>query len=288
MKTLRHALKDAHEKRTALGHFNVGNLEMFQGVVAAAKEAKLPVIVGVSEGERDFFGVKNIVALVAAARRDGVEVFLNADHTYSVDRVKEAVDAGFDAVIFDGAKLPLAENILATRECVEYARMKNPDILIEGEVGYIGEGSKVIETIPEGAAITEEAMTKPEEAERFVKETGVDLLAPAVGNIHGMLARAKNPDLSISRIEKIARATGIPLVLHGGSGISDDDFRKAILAGMHIVHISTELRVAYREALEEALNEKKDELAPYKYGKKGVEAVRAIVERRLKLFDGRN
>lgn len=288
MRTLRQALKDAHEKRTALGHFNVGNLEMFQGVVAAAKETKLPVIVGVSEGERDFFGVKNIVALVAAARRDGAEVFLNADHTYSVERVKEAINAGFDAVIFDGAKLPIGENIRAARECVEYARMKNPEILVEGEVGYIGEGSKIIETIPEGAAITEEAMTKPEEAGRFVKETGVDLLAPAVGNIHGMLARAKNPDLSISRIEKIARATGVPLVLHGGSGISDDDFRKAILAGVRIVHISTELRVAFRAALEAALHEHKNELAPYKYGEIGVGIVRDIVRRRLDLFGGKS
>lgn len=288
MRTLRQTLADVHEKRTALGHFNVGNLEMFQGVLAAAKETKLPVVIGVSEGERDFFGVKNIVALVATARRNGTEVFLNADHTYSVERTKEAIDAGFDAVIFDGAKLPLEENILATRECVQYARMKNPEVLVEGELGFIGEGSKIIETIPEGAAITEETMTAPEDATRFVEETGVDLLAPAVGNIHGMLARAKNPALSISRIEKIARATGVPLVLHGGSGVSDDDFRKAALAGVHIIHISTELRVAYREALEQALKEHKDELAPYKYGKPAVEAVGDVARGRLLLFAGKS
>lgn len=288
MKTLRMALTEAREKRIALGHFNVGNFEMLRGVMEAARETNVPVIIGVSEGERDFFGIKELVALTATARARGAEIFLNADHTYSVARVKEAIDAGFDAVIFDGAKLSLEENILATRECVAYARGLGKDVVVEGELGFIGSGSLLIETIPEGAAITEETMTTSEDAKRFVAETGVDLLAPAVGNIHGMLKRAKNPDLSISRIEALARATGVPIVLHGGSGISDDDFRKAILAGVRIIHISTELRVAYRDALMRSLAENPSELAPYRYGAVPVEVIKEAVLKRLMLFSGKS
>ncbi len=287
MQTLCSVIATARAEGKAVGHFNVGNIEMFQAVLQASEETKLPVIIGVSEGERDAFGIRNIVALVDAARKKGATVFLNADHTYSVERVKEAIDAGFDAVIFDGAMLPLQENIQKTRECVEYARRSGREVVVEGELGFIGNGSQIIDALPPGAAITEDTMTTADDAKRFVSETGVDLLAPAVGNIHGMLRNAPNPNLSISRVTSVAQAAGVPLVLHGGSGISDDDFRKAILAGIAIVHISTELRVAFRDALERSLAENPGELAPYKYTRSAVAAVFAVVRDRLMLFAGR-
>lgn len=284
MTTLREALVSAQSEKRALGHFNVGNMEMLRAVVAAAQETTMPVIIGVSEGERDVFGVRGIVALVRALKEDiSVPIFLNADHTYSVERVKEAIDAGFDSVIFDGAKLSFDENVEKTKECVTYARASGRDVVVEGELGFIGSGSKFLETVPEGAATTEDMMTSPEDAARFVAATGADALAPAVGNIHGLI-RSGNPRLSASRVEALRNAVDTPLVLHGGSGISDDDFRAVIAAGISLIHVSTELRVAYRQALMQSLANEPDELAPYKYAKGAVTAVQNVITERLHLF----
>jgi fructose-bisphosphate aldolase class II len=187
-------------------------------------------------------------------------------------------------VIFDATNLTFEENIKVTKQCVEYARSVNPDIVVESELGFIGSSSKVLEGIPEGVKITEEFLTKPEEAKRFVLETGVDMIAPAVGNIHGMLKGGKDPALNIKRIKEIKEAVGIPMVLHGASGNSADDIRAAIAAGMNCVHINTEIRVAFRQALVKSLQENPDEVAPYKYMKEPVLAVQKVVEEKLKLF----
>ena len=287
MLTLREALADAEKRGVALGHFNISNIEGLHGVWNAARALKLPVVIGVSEGERDFIGVRQCVALIKSLREgENYPIFLNADHSYSVERVKEAIDAGFDAVIFDGAELPLAENISKTRDCVSHARACGREVLVEGELGYIGKSSKLLDTLPEGAAQNAESFTSPEEAARFVKETGVDLLAPAVGNIHGMLKHSKDPHLDISRIKAIREAAGVPLVLHGGSGTPDEDFVAAIKAGMPLVHISTELRVAFRDALKLALQEDPEEVVPYKIMRGAVAAIEAVTTSRLKLFNG--
>jgi fructose-bisphosphate aldolase class II len=289
MQTLKEVIYDAESRKVAVGHFNISNLEGLWAIFHAAKNLGVPVIIGLSEGERDFVGVRQAVALVKSIREEfNYPIFINADHTYSFDRVKEAVDAGFDAVIFDGAKLPIDENIRITKQCVEYAKSKNPNILVEAEMGYIGTSSKILDAIPEGASVTPESFTKPEEAERFVKETGVDLFAPAVGNIHGMLRNMPDPHLDIDRVGKIHAATQVPLVLHGGSGTPDQDFTDAIKAGVAIVHINTEIRVAYRDAIKKALADHPDEVAPYKIMRGAVEAMQAVVEKRLKLFNHMN
>ena len=287
MKTLREYIHEARANRTALGHFNVGTFEMFSAVVAAARATDMPVVIGVSEGERDVFGVHTIAAIVREVReRTGHPVFLNADHTYSVERVKEAVAAGFDSVIFDGAQLPLEENIAKTKECVLYARASGRDVLIEGELGFIGTGSQLLDVIPEGAAVTEDVMTKADDARRFTEETGVDLFAPAVGNLHGTLKTGSDPRLSIPRIREISGAVSVPLVLHGGSGTTDDDYRDAIRAGISLVHVSTELRRAFRQALMQSLTELPEEMAPYKYIRPAAQAVEAVVIARMRLFAG--
>jgi len=288
MKTLRESLADAETRGVALGHFNISNIEGLHGVWNAAYALKLPVVIGVSEGERDFIGLKQVVALVRSFREEYEEypIFLNADHTYSVDRVKEAIDAGFDSVIFDGAELSLAENIAKAKECVAYARACGRDVLIEGELGFIGKSSKLLDEVPEGAAQNAESFTSPEEAAQFVKETGVDLLAPAVGNIHGMLKHSKDPHLDIPRVKAIREKAGVPLVLHGGSGTPDEDFVAAIKAGMPMVHISTELRVAFRDAVKLSLQENPEEVAPYKIMKSAVSAIESAASSRLKLFNG--
>lgn len=286
MVSLRESIADAEVRGIAIGHFNISNIEGLHGVCNAARALKLPVVIGVSEGERDFIGVRQVVALVQSLRSEyGYPIFLNADHTYSVDRVKEAIDAGFDSVIFDGAELPLAENIAKTKECVAYARNSGRDILVEGELGYIGKSSKLLDEVPEGAAQSAETFTTPEDAMQFVKETGVDLLAPAVGNIHGMLKHSKDPHLDIPRVKAIREAAGVQLVLHGGSGTPDEDFVAAIKVGVSMVHISTELRVAFRDAVKLSLQENPDEVAPYKIMRSAVLAIESATSARLKLFN---
>ena len=133
--------------------------------------------------------------------------------------------------------------------------------------------------------IGEEFLTKPEEAKRFVDLTGIDMLAPAVGNIHGMLSGGKDPALNIKRIREIAQAVKVPLVLHGGSGNSAEDFTAAIDAGVAVIHVNTEIRVAYRKALMRSLEENRDEVAPYKIMKPAVQAMQAVVTEKLKVFN---
>lgn len=288
MLSFKEYILQAVANHSAIGHFNISTLDGVWAVVDTAKDLGVPVIIGVSEAERDYVGVSEIVAVIRTIRESRKQpVFLNADHTYSLERVKEVIDAGFDSVIFDGAKLSLEENIKITKQCVEYARQVEQktgrSVLVEGEIGFIGSSSKVLDVIPEGVAVGESMMTKVGEASQFVKETGVDLLAPAVGNIHG-LVRGGDPDLNIGRIKEIGESSGVPLVLHGASGNTPDDIKSSIKAGVAIVHVNTELRLAYRNGLVKALSENPDEIAPYKYLKPAKIAMQKVVEDKLRLL----
>jgi fructose-bisphosphate aldolase class II len=288
--TYRELLQDARARKISIGHFNISNLEALKGIIKAAIKLDVPVIIGASEGERDFIGVPETVALVSAFKKQyNHPIFLNADHTYSFERVKEAIDAGFDSAIIDGAKLPLDENIAMSKKCVEYARQvtreTGRDIIIEGELGYIGTSSKVWDKIPEGVGTDPKSMTSVEDAVRFVTETGVDMFAPAVGNIHGMSSDGKNPALNIDRIREISQAINIPMVLHGASGITISDLKSAGENGMTIVHYNTELRVAYKKALVDTLAKNPDEVAPYKILGPSVDAISAVVEEKLKVMN---
>lgn len=276
-------------KRIAIGHFNIANLEQLKAIAHVGMRLNVPVIIGVSEGEREYLGVHHVRDLVKSyndehAKEGGFRLFLNADHTHSLEKVKEAAENGFDAVLFDGSKLSWEENVTQTREAVRVAKSINPDIIVEGEIGYIGGASEVREGIPEGAAIRPEDLTKPEEAARFMKETGVDMLAPAVGNIHGMYANVSDPALDIARIRAIKDAVRVPLVLHGASGNTDEDLAAAIDAGISVIHISTELRAAWRKSLEEELAGHPGEVAPYKVMPDVLKAMEEVVERHLKIF----
>ncbi len=284
MLSLRDCVQEARNKNVAIGHFNVSTLDGIWAIADAARELNLPVIVGISEGERDYVGVSAAAAVIKSIRESrGQPIFLNADHTYSVERVQEAIDAGFDSVIFDGAQLSMEDNISKAKKCVEYARASGRDVIVEGELGFIGTSSKILDAIPEGAASTDAQMTTPEDATRFVKETGVDLLAPAVGNIHGVV-KGGDPALNTNRVKEISTATGISLVLHGASGNSAQDISSAIKNGVAIVHVNTELRIAYRSGLMKALTENPDEVAPYKYLKPAKLAMQKVVEEKLKIF----
>ncbi|MCX6752809.1 MAG: class II fructose-bisphosphate aldolase family protein [Candidatus Nomurabacteria bacterium] len=285
-KTLREYIKEAQEKGVAIGHFNISNLEALHGIYAAAKKLNLPVIIGVSEGEEKFAGLEEVYALVNEIRtRDNYPIFLNADHHASFESVKKCIDVGFDMAIIDNTKLPFDENVAITKQCVDYARevTKNTgrDVLIEAELGFIGSGSVIRDSIPEGAGV----LTKPEDAKKFVDATGIDLFAPSVGSIHGLIKTGK-PHIDAVLVGEIKNITGIPLVLHGGSGLRDEDFTNAIKAGISIVHINSEIRLAFKEAVEKTIAANPTEITPAKILQPAVDAIEAVVESRLKLFNG--
>ncbi len=280
-------LQNVQSERRALAHFNVSTAELMRAIAYAARDLGVPVVIGLSEGERDFVGIKQSMALAKSLREEGCDIYLNADHTYSYERCVEALDAGFDSVIIDGAKLPYGENVNLTKKVVAYARATWPDVIVEGEFGYIGQSSAVIDKLPEGVDM-ERGLTDPLIAKRFVDETGVRCFAPAVGNVHGII-RSGQPSLRIPLIREIRAAVPleVPLVLHGGSGTPDDQFTAAIDAGIGLIHVSTELRVAYRDALVTSLSADSNVVAPYKYMAPAVAAVAALAKRRMELFTRR-
>ena len=286
MKSLREVIADAETRGVAVGHFNISDSTQLWGIFNAARNLNLPVIIGTSGGERDFIGARQAVALVKTLREEyDYPIYINADHHYTLEKVKEAIDAGYDAVIFDGNKVSHEENLEITKNAVLYARSSGRDVLVEAELGDIGQSSKLLEEVPEGAEITPEMMTKPDELKAFVQETGVDLIAPAVGNLHGMFKHGSNPHLNIERIKELREAGGVPMVLHGGSGITEEDFKAGIKAGMSIVHINTEIRRAYRDGIRDYLAENPDEVAPYRYMKAGRDRLEEVVTKNLKLFN---
>jgi fructose-bisphosphate aldolase class II len=262
MSTLADVLKNAAERRIAVGHFNFSELVVLKAAAEAANELGVPVVMGVSESEREFIGVAEAAALIRSLREEeGRPIFLDADHTHSIEKAEEAARAGFDLIVLDASERPLDENIAETRRGVEAVKSINPDILVEGEVGYVGSGSEIHAKRPDNIRLTE-----PEEAKQFVAETKVDLLSPSVGSMHGMLASmiagTQHQRLSIDRIAAIKKVVDVPLTLHGGSGTDDEDFRRAIAAGITMIHINTELRVAWRKGLAEGLRKNRTRSLP--------------------------
>lgn len=287
MKTLRQIIEENLQAGTAVGHFNIPNLEVAQAIVDAAAAQNVPVVLGLSEGERKYVGVHEVVAWVAAVnkRLGEKKVFLNADHTYSFELVKEAVEAGFDMVIYDNAKGDIEENIKVAKQCREfidaYNKENSKDVLFEAEIGYIGSGSEVRTELPSGIQ-----KTSVETAVHFVQEVRPDLLAPAVGNVHGMLKDVPEPNLDEKLCGEIYAATKIPLVLHGASGNTAADIQACIKNGVAMVHVSTEIRVAYKNALKEAVNG--EDLAAYKYLKPVRDAVQKLIEEKINIFSFKN
>lgn len=284
MQTLRETMEEYGKAGKGLGHFNFSDSNQLAAIAGAAKEAGLPVVAGLSEGEREFFPLSHARALIDIYQSQGIQIYLNADHTYTVEKVQRAISAGVDSIVVDGAKLPFDENVHLLTTCVKYARASGRDVLMEGELGYIGTSSNVMDSLPEGAAATEEMMTKPDELRELVEKSGIDLAAPAVGNIHGIVTNGQ-PKLSINRITELAHTAGVPLVLHGGSGSPDEEFVQAIQAGVVMIHINTDLRVLYHDTLKETLETGK-ETTPYKFLTPSVAKMQEYVAQKIRLFAG--
>jgi fructose-bisphosphate aldolase class II len=252
-----------------------------------AEELKQPVIIGASEGERAYMGVEMVRKIVDELNQEyDVAIFLNADHTYSLEKVQEVVEAGYDSVIVDGAKLPYEENVALVKQCVDYVRAYEAKtgkrVLVEAELGYIGQSSSLNAALPEG--VSEANLTTAEQAKDFVLRTGIDMFAPAIGNVHGMLIDAEEPALHIDRLKEITAAVDTPLVLHGASGNTDEDLKGSIDNGVAIIHINTEIRKAFRDGEKEYMDEHPNEVAPYKFGKEGQKEMKKVVRAKMELY----
>ncbi|PJE58425.1 MAG: tagatose-bisphosphate aldolase [Candidatus Portnoybacteria bacterium CG10_big_fil_rev_8_21_14_0_10_36_7] len=274
--------KKAHENKYAIGQFNVSTLEAVKAVVRVAKELNASVIIGTSENEAKYLGMKNIADIIENARQEmGLPIVLNLDHGKSLEKVKEAIGVGYNAVHFDGSALPLEENIAITKEIVEYAHSKN--ILVEGEIGHLQGSSSVIkETID----IKEGDLTSPEQVANFVKVTGIDSLGTALGNFHGMYSKEVGGEekIDLERLKKIRQATETFLVLHGGSGINREQVKEAIQIGIVKINVNTELRVAFRRGLEKALKEKPEEVVPYRLFPILIDEIGSVVKEDISFF----
>lgn len=223
-------LRDAAAARFALPAFNVANMETLQGVLRAAEECGSPVIIQVSPGAIAYAGYETITELVfREADRSAAQAIVHLDHCRDVDVVRRAVADGYDSVMFDGSRLELGENVVRTADVVAMATQRG--IAVEGEIGYIG-GSE-----DANAEEARAAATSPQEAAAFVSATGVDVLAPAIGTLHRM--PDDSVDLDIGLIRRIAQATGVPLALHGGSGVTRSQLAGSLDAGIGKVNISS-------------------------------------------------
>jgi fructose-bisphosphate aldolase class II len=255
------------KENQAILHYNVASLEQIKAGILAVKETKKPLIFGVSEGERNYLNpkfVKKIIDFYEEEENLQDLIFLNADHSKSLESAKRAIDLNYDSVLIDLSELDLEENIKQTRELINYRA--NKSILIEGEVGKI-EGKSEIQKEVE---IKKENLTKVESALRFVEETKVDLLAVSIGNVHGIVE--KEPELDFERGREIAKAVKIPLVLHGASGLSIEKIKKCISIGFKIIHINTEFRKIWKEKLKEELE--KETVVPYKIYEPVIEEIK--------------
>ncbi|KMN43777.1 class II fructose-bisphosphate aldolase [Bacillus sp. LK2] len=222
-------LKKAYQENYGVGAFSVANMEMVMGAIKAAEELRSPLILQIAEVRLNHSPIHMIGPLmVAAAKEATVPVAVHFDHGMTIERIKETLEIGFSSVMFDGSHYPLEENIQKTKEVVELA--KKYGATVEAEIGRVG-GSE------DGSEDIEMLLTSTQEAKRFAEETNVDALAVAIGNAHGMYNG--NPNLRLDRLREINEVVHIPLVLHGGSGISPEDFKQCILHGVRKINVAT-------------------------------------------------
>lgn len=269
-------LRKAQQNHYAVGAFNTSDLEITRGIILAAEKMNAPIILQTSEGEILHAGKEVFFdAMKKMAEKAKVPVDLNLDHGKSFEMCKWAVDCGYNSVMMDGSKLSLDENIKLTKQVVDYAHFKS--VVVEGEVGLVPTPSK-----DENAKILK---ADPKDCQKFIEKTRVDFLAVGIGNVHG--ENKGNPVLDFELLKRIKEAVDAPLVLHGGSGISDDDIKKAISLGICKINVNTELRQAFVKSLRETL-EDEDVIKPYDIMEPIDDVIREVVERKIAVFGSKN
>lgn len=264
-------LKKAQKEHYAVGLFNTIDTDMLQAVIDAAEELRAPVIIGTAEVLLPYGELKLISpSLIAAAKRASVPVVVHYDHGLSFERCIEALQLGYSSVMFDGSVKDHETNIRETCEMVKIAHAMGASV--EGEIGHVGQAASADNLLTD-------MYTTPEEAAEYLAATGVDALAVAIGSAHGVYKT--KPKLSIERLKAIRARVDVPLVLHGGSGLSDDDFRSAIREGMAKVNIFTDLCLAGERAMKERLAEGQGYL---ELRNRKAAAIKEAVKHKMELF----
>ena len=264
--------KKAYEGHYAVGAFNVNNMEIIQGIVSAAKEENSPLILQVSAGARKYASHIYLMKLVEAAVEDtGLPICLHLDHGSSFDLAMKALKAGYTSVMIDGSKLDYEGNIEVSKKVADVAASMG--IPCEAELGKVGGKEDDLVAVAD-------TNTDPQEAREFVERTGVTSLAVAIGTAHGFYVGT--PVLDKERLSEIREVVDIPLVLHGASGLSDEDVMDCVKRGICKVNFATELRAAYSKAVRETLEDEKV-FDPKAYGKAGIAAVKELVMARMKV-----
>lgn len=278
--SMKDMLNKALEGKYAVGQYNINNLEWTHAILEAAQEEKSPVILGVSEGAARYMGGFNtVVKMVQGLMEDlkiTVPVAIHLDHGSSVEKCKEAIDAGFTSVMIDDSHSPIDTNIATTKAVVEYAHARG--VSVEAEVGMVGG--------QEDDVIGDVMYAKLDDCVRIVNETGIDTLAPALGSVHGPYKG--EPNLGFKEMEEICNAVKLPLVLHGGTGIPTHDIKKAISLGTSKINVNTENQISFSKKVREVLAEKPEAYDPRTFLKPGREAIKQTVIGKIREFGSNN
>lgn len=273
-------LKEAKANNYAVGQFNMNNFQWAQATLKSAEEMKSPVIIGTTDSIVDYLGGFNLIVTTVKKMVEEMDitvpVVLHLDHAQDVERCKKAVDAGYSSVMFDGSKLSLDENIKLTKKVVDYAHPKG--VSVEAEIGSVGG--------EEDGLVGEVIYADPQECLRLVKESQVDVLAAALGSVHGPYKG--EPKLGFAEMEKISKITDVPLALHGGSGIPESQIKKSIEFGHAKVNVNTECSQAWSQTIREILKNDKDLYNPRLILEPALEAISDVVKEKIKLFGSGN
>lgn len=280
--TTRDWFEKAKREKFAIGAFNVGNLETFKAIVQAAANKKSPVIIESSPGETKWMEAENIVDLVKNYSEElKVPILVNLDHGDSLENCLNAIEKGYDLIHFDGSKLPLDQNLEIVKKVVVEAHAKG--LLVEGEIDQIG-GSSEMHLGSAERETEHREFSDPEKASRFVKDSGIDIFAAFIGNVHGVFEKG-GENLHLEILEKLSSLLpDVFFSLHGGSGIPDLQVQSAIQKGIVKVNVNTEMREAFRETLENVLNKNPDEMAMYKIEGPVIDEIQKIVEHKIEVF----
>lgn len=272
---LNDVLKNAQKEHYGVGLFNTTDTDMLEAVISAAEELRSPVILGTAEVLLPYGELKLIApSIKAAAERASVPVVMHYDHGLTFDRCIEALKLGFSSVMFDGSAGEYEENLAKTREIVKISHSFGASV--EGEIGHVGQADS-------GDNLLTDMYTTPDEAEAYVKATGVDALAVAIGTAHGVYKT--KPMLNLERLREIKERIDTPLVLHGGSGLTDDDFKNTIKNGIAKVNIFTDLCLAGNKAMQSGIEQNLEYLAIRNLK---VETIKEAVKQKMLIFGSQN